>query len=239
MVKTRTRLQRKREKESSKQALKYFLLIILFLFLLVRFGLPGLIRLAAFIGDLRSSSQPIEKQDQLAPRPPILNPVPEATTSADINLSGYAETGATIKLSVRGITVSDNVADNEGGFEFLAVHLREGENEIFVVAIDDQGNVSEESTSYKITVDKTAPKLSLESPADGDRFFDNDNPISIKGSSEEGIGLRINGRFLRPNSDGSFEMSLGLSEGDNEIEVKAVDHAGNETVKKVTVNYTP
>jgi hypothetical protein len=239
MARTRTRLQRKREKESSKQALKYFLLIILFLFLLVRFGLPGLIRLAAFIGDLRSSSQPIEKQDQLAPRPPVLNQVSEATTSAEINLSGYAEAGSTIKLSVRGITVADSVTDNEGQFEFLEVHLREGENEIFVVAIDDQGNVSDESTTYKVMVDKTAPKLSLDSPSDGDKFFDNDNPISIKGTAEEGVDVRINGRFIRANSDGSFEMSLSLGEGDNEIEVEAVDEASNETVVKIKVNYTP
>lgn len=239
MVRTRTRLQRKRDKKSSKQALKYFLLIILFLFLLVRFGLPGLIKLAAFIGDLRSSSQPIEKQDQLPPRPPILNPVSEATSSAEINLSGYAEAGSTIKLSIRGITVADNVADNEGTFEFRGVHLREGSNEVFVVAIDDQGNVSEESTTYKITVDMTAPGLNLESPSDGDKFYDNDNPITIKGSSDEGADIRINGRFIRVGIDGNFEMSLSLSEGDNEIEIKAMDEAGNETVKKMTVNYTP
>lgn len=239
MGRAKTRLQRKREKESAKQAVKYIFLIFLVLFLLVRFGLPGLINLAAFIGNLRSSSQPIERQDQLAPQPPTLNPIPEATTSAEINLSGFAEAGSTIQLYVRGITVSDSVVNNEGDFEFLSVHLREGENEIYTVANDDQGNKSGESRTYLVTVDKTAPELSLSAPKDGDRFFDNDNPITVKGSAEEDVEVRINGRFVRTNGDGSFETNLSLSEGDNEIEVKATDEAGNEIMEKVTVNYTP
>lgn len=239
MGRSKTRLQRKREKESVKQAVKYLFLIFLVLFLMVRFGLPGLIKLAAFIGDIKSSNQPIEKQDQLAPRPPTLNPISEATTSAKINLSGYGEAGTTTQLYVRGITVADSVVNNEGEFEFLEVHLREGENEIYVVSRDDQGNVSDESITYAITVDKTAPDLSIESPKDGDNFFDNDNPITIKGTTEEGAEVRVNNRFTRTKSDGSFETSLSLDEGDNEIEIKVVDEAGNETVEKIKVNYAP
>ncbi len=239
MGRSKTRLQRKREKESLKQALRYVFLIFLVMFLMIKFGLPGLIRLAAFIGDIRSSGEPIEKQDQLAPRPPTLNTIPEATSSAEIDLSGYAEAGTTTQLYVRGISVADSVVDNEGEFEFLGVHLREGENEIYAVAKDDQGNESDESTTYVVTMDKTPPELSLESPTNGDRFFDNDNPITIKGVAEEDVEVRINGRFIRTNSDGSFETTLSLNDGDNEIEVKAIDEAGNETNDKVTVNYTP
>ena len=239
MGRSKTRLQRKREKESAKQAFKYLFLIFLVLFLMVRFGLPGLIRLAAFISDIRSSGEPIEKQDQIAPRPPSLNQIPEATFSAEIDLSGFAESGTTTQLYVRGITVADSVANNEGEFEFLGVHLREGENEIYVTSKDDQGNVSDESISYTITVDNEPPMLSLETPSNGDKFFDNENPITVKGVTDEDAELRINGRFIKIKSDGLFETSLSLSEGDSEIEVIAVDEAGNKARETRTVNYSP
>lgn len=239
MGRSKTRLQRKREKESAKQAVQYLFLIFLVLFLMIRFGLPGLIRLAAFIGDLRSSSQPVEKQDQIAPRPPTLNPLPEATSSAEINLSGFAEAGTEVQLYVRGITVADSVANNDGEFEFMEVHLREGENEVYAVAKDDQGNVSDESTTYTVTVDKEPPELTLETPSDGDKFFDNDNPITVKGKASEEAEVRLNGRFIRTSADGSFETTLSLSEGDNQIEVVALDEAGNQSKETRTVKYQP
>jgi len=209
------------------------------LFILIRFGLPALIRMVAFIGDIKSSNQPVERQDQLAPQPPTLNPVAEATNSAQINLSGFSEAGTSVKLFVRGISVNETIASDDGEFEFQDVHLREGENEIYCTALDDQGNTSDTSKAWTINVDAEKPSLSLESPTDGDKFFDNDNPIPIKGKSEAGVEVRLNNRFIRTDNNGEFETSLSLSEGDNEIEVKAVDEAGNESVTRVKVNYSP
>ncbi|MBU1322539.1 hypothetical protein KKE48_04565, partial [Patescibacteria group bacterium] len=71
---SKTRLQRKREKDSLRQAFKYLLLVFGLLFLLIRFGLPALINMAAFLGDLNSSKQPIEKQESLPIMAPRLNP---------------------------------------------------------------------------------------------------------------------------------------------------------------------
>src|SRR3989344_4455216 len=137
-----SRLQRKREKDSLRQAGKYILLTLVTLFLVVKFGLPSLIRLAAFIGDLKSSSQPIEKTDNLAPAAPTLLPLPEATNSAKIAITGYAETGATIKLSRGGMIVEKTIADSDGNFAFKDVVLKEGNNEFFDEAVDSQGNTS-------------------------------------------------------------------------------------------------
>lgn len=238
MARKKTRLQRKREKESLNQAVKYLFLIFLTLFLIIKFGLPGLIRMAGFIGNIRSSSQPIEKQNAMPPQTPVLNPLPEATSSAEINIYGFGEAGTTAQLYVRGITISDSMINNEGEFEFLAVHLREGENEIFVKARDDQENISQESVSYIIKLDKSAPELTVESPKDGDEFFDNDSPITVSGSSEKEATIRVNNHMVI-NNNGSFETKLELKDGDNQIDVEVVDKAGNKTLKTITVNYTP
>ncbi|MFC1627414.1 Ig-like domain-containing protein [Patescibacteria group bacterium] len=235
----KTRLQRKKEKDSLKQAVQYLLLIFVLLFLLVRFGLPALINMAAFIGDLRSTSQPIEKQDSVPPMTPKLAPLPEATYSAQINIAGYGEAGSTVELYLRGINVEETVVNEDGNFEFKDVRLRDGENEVYVKAVDDQGNESNDSDSYTVTVDGQGPELSIDSPDHEKRFFDKDSPIVVKGSTEEDADIRVNGRFVMVKNDGSYETKVSLSEGDNEIEVIATDRAGNQTREAVIVNYTP
>lgn len=235
----KSRLQRKREKESLKQAVKYLLLIFLVLYLMIKLGLPALIRMATFLGDIRSSSEPIEQQDEVRPMAPRLQPLPEATAESLIDVAGVGEPGTTVQLHLRGISVEETVVDNEGSFEFKGVHLREGENEIYVVARDDVGNKSDDSQTWMVTLDMSLPALGLDQPKNGDRFFDKDSPITVKGTAEEEADLTVNGRFVMIKSDGSWETTINLSEGDNEIEVKAVDAAGNEIIERVVVNYTP
>ena len=81
--------------------------------------------------------------------------------------------------------------------------------------------------------------LTIDSPKNGDRFFDNDSPITVSGSSEDGVNLTINGRFVLVRADGSFSTQLSLNGGDNKIEAVGRDRAGNETTVSLTVNYTP
>lgn len=234
-----SRLQRKREKDSLKQAGQYILLTLIALFLMVKFGLPSLIRLAAFIGDLKTSSQPIEKSDTLAPAAPTLLPLTEATNSAKISISGYGESGATIKLSRGGISIEETIADSDGNFEFKDVVLKEGNNEFFAEAVDSQNNKGEPSRTYLVTYDTEPPKLTIGQPEPGQRFFDKDSPITLSGQTEVGTNLTINAKFVRVDSEGQFSIKWPLSEGDNQLDFLARDQASNETKKTLTVNYTP
>ncbi len=239
MVRHGSRLERKREKESLRQAFKYLFLVFVLLFVLIRFGLPALINLAAFIGNLRSSNQPVEQTDTLAPPVPRLNPVPTATNSAELRVSGTSEAGTTVQLYLRGISAEETIADADGQFQFSNIHLREGENELYTQARDQAGNTSQASASQTVTLDTKKPELAINSPKNGDRFFDNDSPIEVSGQSEDGVNLTINGRFVLVKTDGSFSTQLNLSAGDNKIEALAYDRAGNETKVTLTVNYTP
>jgi len=236
---SKTRLQRKREKDSLRQAFKYLLLAFGLLFLLIRFGLPALIKMATFLGDINSSNQPIEKQESLPILAPRLNPLQLATASAEINISGYSQAGSTVKLFLRGISIEETTADANGEFSFKSVHLKDGENEIYAEANDNQGQESAPSTTYTVTLDSEAPKLELSQPEDGQRFFDKDSPITVSGKTEPGTDLTINNRFILVKDDGSFSATQSLSSGDNQIEILVRDDAGNETKKSLTVNYTP
>jgi len=239
MGRSKTRLQRKREKESLKQAVKYLLLILLVLYLMIKLGLPALIRMVTFLGEVRSSDQPIERQDQLPVMTPQLLPLPEATQEEAMDIVGYGEAGATIQLYIRGISADEVLADKDGNFTFREINLREGENEIYVVARSDKGKMSDESESWTVVFDKTAPSLKIDQPEDGDKFFDKDSPITVSGKTEEDVSLTVNGRFVMLKNDGSWETQVELSEGDNQIEVVVKDAAGNETKETVKVNYAP
>lgn len=234
-----TRLQRKHEKDSLKQAGKYILLTVVALFLVVKFGLPSLIRLSAFIGDLKSSREPIEKTDSLAPVAPTLLSLPEATNSAKINLAGYTETGVTVKLSRGGTVVEETISDADGNFEFKDIVLKEGNNEFRAEAVDSQGNSSEPSKTHLVTFDNTPPRLTIDQPEAGKRFFDKDSPILISGQTEIDTSLTISGKFILVDSEGKFSTKWPLSEGDNQLDFLVRDPAGNETKQLLTINYTP
>lgn len=239
MGRNKTRLQRKREKESLKQAVKYLLLILLVLYLMIKLGLPTLIRMVTFLGEIRSSDQPIERQDQLPVMTPQLLPLPEATQEEAIDVAGYGEAGTTIQLYIRGISADEVLADKDGNFTFREINLREGDNEIYTVARNDKGKMSDESESWTVVFDKTAPSLKIDQPEDGDKFFDKDSPITVLGKTEEDVSLTVNGRFVMVKNDGSWETQVELSEGDNQIEVMVKDIAENETKETVKVNYAP
>jgi hypothetical protein len=235
----KTRLQKNKERESLRQAVTYLTLIFVLLYLMIKFGLPALIKMAGFIGSIRSSSEKIERQDTLPPLPPRIFPLPEATPSAQLDINGFAEPGATVQLYLRGISIKETVADNDGNFSFKKVNLRNGENEVYALARDSQGNKSQPSESWIVTVDNEAPKLNLTQPEDGQRFFDTDNPIIVAGLTEPRATLLINDRVLIIDDSGEFKTKLWLNEGDNQIEVVAKDAAGNETREALIVNYTP
>src|SRR3989338_384007 len=239
MTRHGSRLERKREKESLRQAFKYLFLVFVLLFLLIRFGLPALIRMAAFLGDLRSTNQPIEQSDTLAPPTPRLNSLPSATNSAELAIAGTSEAGSSVQLFLRGISAEETITDTDGQFQFSNIHLREGDNDVFAQAKDQAGNTSQASASQTVNLDTEVPLLTIDSPKNGDRFFDKDSPITISGKSEDGVNLTINGRFVLVRSDGSFSLQLSLNGGDNKIEASAPDPAGNDTKVSLTVNYTP
>jgi hypothetical protein len=234
-----TRLQRKHDKDSLKQAGKYILLTIIGLFLLLKFGLPSLIKLAGFISDLGASNDPIEKQDSLAPAQPVLVALPEATNSARLDLSGYTEAGAKVRLFRDGITLEETISTAEGNFEYKNVALKKGENNFYTQAEDSDGNESEASKNYTVLFDNEKPELSDENPKPGQKFFDADSPITVIGKTEAGSQLTLNGKFIMVNSEGGFNSRWPLSSGDNQLDFVSRDQAGNETKLNLVVSYTP
>lgn len=235
----KTRLTKLEEKRAIKQAIYYGALSILLIIVIIFKGIPAVIKLTLFIGERKWSQEPKEKSDLVAPAPPTLQPLTEATNSASLILKGMTEGDALVKIYLNGEQIKEIEADDEGDFTIRNISLKEGKNELKARAIDKEDNESEYSSIMEIILDTEPPSLTLDSPNDGDEFFDEEKEITLKGATEKSASLYINQRLAIIDSQGSFSFTYELKEGDNEIEMRAVDLAGNQTVKNIKVSYTP
>lgn len=201
---------------------------------IVFIGIPALIRLAIFVGDLRSSYTPVESEDVLAPGSPQLKPLGEATNSAQVNLQGFAEPGAMVEIFLNDMIGEEIVVETDGTFSVNNFKIEAGENEIYAVATDQAGNQSQSSAKLFVSYDIEPPELTIEEPA-GESLTTSEEKIEIKGQVEPQATLTVNGRFVIINPEGKFNYSVNLEEGENKIEIIALDKAGNETKKEIII----
>jgi bacillopeptidase F len=93
------------------------------------------------------------------------------------------------------------------------------------------------TSSYAVTLDRTPPKLTIAVPQP-DATVDAANVV-VRGSTEAGATLSINGRSVIVLPDGSFTDSSNATAGPLVITVVARDRAGNETTEKINVVAQP
>ena len=232
-------LSKKESKRSLRQAVFFSLLTIALVALVFIYGIPAIIKMAVFIGNIRSSSTPVESKDNIPPSPPIFKTIPEATNSAKINLYGFAESGSTVKIYLTGQQVNEVVTDNDGNFSLDNLVLTLGKNEIMAVAVDNAGNKSGESEKMVVWYDNQPPELEITQPADQTTITNETGKVEILGKTETEANLSINEHFVVIDNNGNFKYTFPLSQGENLINVVATDRAGNQTIKSLTLNYSP
>jgi uncharacterized protein YfaP (DUF2135 family) len=230
-----SRLAKKEQEQIQKQTVKYIffgiVILLVFIFLLV----PNIIKIFFNMTDQETL---FEEKDEVPPQVPILsaNP-PEATYSATLNLKGYAEAGSKVVFVVNGQEIADIDVSEEGEFEH-DLALDEGENEILLYGIDEAGNESLKTKSYFLTQDNEAPSITVESPEDGASIeLKKNRQTEIVGSTEIGSKLYLNDRLVLVDSEGNFKTSYYLAEGENKLQFRAVDKAGNQSEKEITVKF--
>lgn len=232
-----SRLASVEEKKNIKRAYFYIFLSVLALVFLVFLGIPTLVRFAGFIGDIAKSDKPVEINDITPPAPPQFDDIPEFTNNETIEITGQSENAAVIKI-VANKHNSEVVANSEGKFSFT-FNLLNGENTIKATATDLSGNQSTETQTVKVSYDNSEPKLEITNPEGGSSFFGSgQRQLSIKGSVDEYVDLRINGKVVSLKDDNTFSYATTLSEGENKFEIIAKDPAGNETSTSLTASFS-
>ncbi len=235
MRKYYSRLAQIEEKRNLRTAIVLVFLSILLIAGVGVFGIPLLTRIAGVAVDLKGSSS--TDNDTTPPPPPIITQVPDFTNQSKITLQGSTETGATLKIYLND-EKQEQIADVNGRFT-TDLNLVNGENSLYATATDKNGNTSNDSTHYTLVFDNIAPSLNITSPAENTTFYGQKNKqVTIEGSGEAGCTLTVNNRVIVLDDSGNFKFTMTLSDGENILNFKLTDRAGNQTEKDYKLNYS-
>ena len=109
--------------------------------------------------------------------------------------------------------------------------LPDGVHVLGAVVKDYAGNTSS-PTTVTITVDTIPPTVTLASPT---TTLTNERDLIVAGSVSESASLTINATSVPIDADLHFSLPIALKEGSNAYTLKAVDRAGNEGTKALSI----
>lgn len=233
----RSRLTRKLEQQSKKNLVFSILGIIIVLFVLIKFGIPLLINFTLFISGFKNDDREIKNEVRSFVPPPILNPMPSATSSGHIVISGFASPKQTIELYINDDLVDKDLTSDKGTFIFKEI-ISSGENTIKTRAIIGDKK-SEFSKPIIITLRNKPPNLNIVSPSDGQSFPKDQNIIDVEGTTDVDVRITVNGFWAITDGNGNFSYRLPLQNGENNIKIIGIDEAGNKVEKELKVTYSP
>lgn len=180
-------------------------------------------------------------QDTTPPSPPFLEDLPKQTNKINIKISGYSESGASVKLFFNGRDAETVIANNEGYFSFSEINLLPGSNKFYTIATDTAGNQSQPSTTQEVLFDNKEPEVTITQPQQGQIFIGEDYRVKVAGSTESETIVLINNHIALQDSQGNFSHTVALERvaGEKTITIKVTDQAGNTIEKYINVIYHP
>jgi 2',3'-cyclic-nucleotide 2'-phosphodiesterase (5'-nucleotidase family) len=165
-----------------------------------------------------------EVADSVAPAAPSVNQVTDQSTK----VTGTAEAGAKVELSIDGKTMASSIALADSSFE-IEITKQVAGTKLTVTATDRAGNVS---TATVVTVmDATAPYAPQVNPVTHNDTF-------VTGTTEAGATVKVMLGTVELGSavadvNGKFKVSVPKQKHKNILTVTATDAAGN--VSKETI----
>ncbi len=235
----RSRLSRKIEKQTKRGILLGLLGIIIVLVMLMKFGIPLLVKFSLLISESTAPKQQQLPNETVFIAPPILNPLPNnATNSANVILSGLSSPEANIEVFINSNSFGKTKTTKNGDFSF-EIALKPGKNVIKAVVNSKDNKQSGFSTPITIVYRNAPPSLNIVSPSDGQSFSKDQDTIQVSGSTDFDVKVTVNDFWAILDENGNFSYNLILKPGDNQIKVVATDQAGNKKEKEIKVTYSP
>ena len=155
------------------------------------------------------------------------------TSNSTLNVSG---TVADLS-GVAAVTVNGSAVVVANGVFSSALILRAGSNMVTVVATDILGNVT--TVARSITLDATAPVLTVSAPADNTKTAQSTATVSGTVNETSTVTVAVNGGTPQAAAvdGGSYSATVNLAVGLNSISLVATDLAGNATTVVRTITY--
>jgi hypothetical protein len=186
----------------------------------------------------------------VAPPAPILEtPTEPYTREPTVDIAGtvpaplVGRTNATIRLyeSV-GTAAPKRIAEQPVGdtvsFTFPAVALAPGANR-FSATVASDGLESQPSATVSYVLDTKPPTLALTDPPDGATINRAEVAVAGRTQARSEISVRNDATSAvtttTADADGTFEATVGLRTGPNQLSVTAIDPAGNTKTTVLSV----
>jgi hypothetical protein len=229
------RLERVQEKKMKNTIILYIVILFTVLYFIFTFGIKLLLNTSSLISGLfpQPSTKPLSKTEDNFSLIDISS-IPQATNSAKIIISGSVLNFDTLdfylnKIKVKEIESTSDIFNEEIG------ELEKGDNSVYILAKSKDSKTEKTTITYKVFYKSEKPKLEIVEPSDNSTT--NNQEIKIKGNTDKETYIHINDLPVVVDANGSFETSVRLSDGDNQIVATAVDIAGNEETKTFKVTY--
>ena len=102
---------------------------------------------------------------------------------------------------------------------------------LYQMVVQVAGTARQDQHSAPVEVDTTPPPLQLANFSN-ENMTTRDPDLNIEGTTDPNVSIRVTGdpRPITVNGNGVFRINRSLDEGQNRLEVRAVDSAGNETL---------
>lgn len=188
-----------------------------------------MVKMAIFLGDLKFSKTPVDKTDLIPPPPPSFSLPYDATNSARQTISGGSEAGSTVYLTLNGENGGNVVAKDDGTFTLEDITLKNGDNALITVAIDQAGNKGHASAEVDVYYSNKPPELTVETSRVAT------NKIEVKGATN-GVRLTANDRLIIIGQNGKFATTINLNPDEKTLVFVATDRAGNQTRQEVELS---
>ncbi len=233
-----SRLERIKTRRAGKQGAIYLVIAAILVVVMIFWGVPAIARMA---GLLVSTENTETVEYELKPTPPIISDIPEATYSGEVNITGFSQPGIDVVLYLNGAELARKLTSESGTFTFSKVPITEGVNSVYAYSSTSRGLMSEKSKEYTVILDDIKPTVTIDSPKDGEIFRGQSQRIATfnGGTNEAGSKVMIGERLVILNSDNKFSIPYQLVEGDQEIAIKVVNKAGNESETKIKLRWEP
>ena len=185
--------------------------------------------------DLRTYTPSIvELVDDYLPTITIAIPEADAGFPSDTVLAkgGYDELGSgldMVEYSLDGGEFTPLTSWSDGNWDLPLTKLADGEHTLALVPTDGVGNVGE-TVSVTFLVDTLVPIIELD-PYD---HLVNTTTTVVSGSTEVHASMTVDGVPVVVAEDGTYTMTLDLTEGMNTFDLAVVDRAGNTVMEQVT-----
>ncbi len=234
MARMTSRLEKKERQKLMRQTGIFLGIAVTISLVFIFFILPNFIRiLTTFFGENETPGT----TDTIPPQKPILSAPPNATASAKLVITGFAEPESEV-LILLGSQLSTQVKAGSDGTFSVEIQLSEGENTLTTYSQDAAKNESEITTPVRVVFDATPPVLDIISPEQNTRMEGARNQtITVTGATDPGAHIVLNDRTIFPKNDSTFSTNFFLQEGENKLQFTAVDQAGNETKDERMVTF--